>query len=161
MNCFSSEGFAYHPVRYERSCPNTREGNRAAINARRPLFATAILACDFCVVVTETFRLLYVLIVNEHQTRRIVHCNMMTHPRAAWTLQQLREAIPSDHGYRFLLHEKEIRRLLDPHHRSKLPRLEAALEALGEMLVIGIEAHAFEIRPRFALRHIAGDISRL
>lgn len=38
--------------------------------------------------------------------------------------------------------EKEIRRLLDPHHRSKLSRLEAALEALGKKLVIGIEAHA-------------------
>jgi len=36
--------------------------------------------------------------------------------------------------------EKEVRRLLDPHHRSKLPRLEAALEALGKKLVIGIEA---------------------
>jgi len=35
--------------------------------------------------------------------------------------------------------EKEVRRLLDPHHRSKLPRLEAALEALGRKLVIGIE----------------------
>jgi antitoxin HicB len=38
--------------------------------------------------------------------------------------------------------EKEIRRLLDPHHRSKLPRLEAALEAMGKRLVIGVEAHA-------------------
>ena len=38
--------------------------------------------------------------------------------------------------------EKEIRRLLDPHHRSKLPRLEAALDAMGKKLVIGIEAHA-------------------
>ena len=36
--------------------------------------------------------------------------------------------------------EKEVRRLLDPHHRSKLPRLEAALEALGRKLVISIEA---------------------
>ncbi len=35
--------------------------------------------------------------------------------------------------------EKEVRRLLDPHHRSKLPRLEAALEALGRRLVIGVE----------------------
>jgi len=61
--------------------------------------AAAILTCDFCVVVTATFRLLYVLVVIEHQTRRIVHCNVTTHPTAAWTLQQLREAIPSDHGY--------------------------------------------------------------
>ena len=38
--------------------------------------------------------------------------------------------------------EKEVRRLLDPHHRSKLPRLEAALEVLGRKLIIGIEAIA-------------------
>ena len=67
--------------------------------------AAAILACDFCVVVTATFRLLYVLIVIEHKSRRIVHCNVTTHPTAAWTLQQLREAIPSDHCYRFLIHD--------------------------------------------------------
>jgi putative transposase len=67
--------------------------------------ASAIVACDFCVVVTATFRLLYVLVVIEHQTRRIVHCNVTIHPTAAWTLQQLREAIPSDHRYRFLIHD--------------------------------------------------------
>jgi antitoxin HicB len=38
--------------------------------------------------------------------------------------------------------EKEVRRLLDPHHRSKLPRLEAALEVLGRKLVIGVEKAA-------------------
>jgi antitoxin HicB len=37
--------------------------------------------------------------------------------------------------------EKEVRRLLDPHHRSKLPRLEAALAVLGKKLVIGIESY--------------------
>jgi len=67
--------------------------------------AAAILACDFCTVVTATFRPLYVLIVIEHQTRRIVHCHVTSHPTAAWTLQQLREAIPSDHGYHFLVHD--------------------------------------------------------
>ena len=45
--------------------------------------AAAVLACDFCVVVTATFRLLYVLIVIEHQSRRIVHCNVTTNPTAA------------------------------------------------------------------------------
>ena len=29
------------------------------------------------------------------------------HPTAAWTLQQLREAIPSDHRYRFILHDRD------------------------------------------------------
>ena len=69
--------------------------------------ACAILACDFCVAVTATFRLLYVFIVIEHQTRRIVHCNVTAHPTAAWTLQQEREAIPSDHSYRFLIHDRD------------------------------------------------------
>ncbi len=35
--------------------------------------------------------------------------------------------------------EKEVRRLLDPHHASKLPRLQAALEALGKKLVLSVE----------------------
>ncbi len=29
------------------------------------------------------------------------------HPTAAWTLQQLREAIPSDYTYRFILHDHD------------------------------------------------------
>ena len=69
--------------------------------------ATAIIACDFCVVVTATFRLLYVFVVMEHATRRILHCNVTAHPTAHWTLQQLREAIPVDHGYRFLMHDRD------------------------------------------------------
>lgn len=36
--------------------------------------------------------------------------------------------------------EKEVRRLLDPHYGSKLPRLAQAIEALGKRLVIGVEA---------------------
>jgi transposase InsO family protein len=40
-------------------------------------------------------------------TRRIVPCNGTAHPTAAWTLQQLREAIPNDHSYRFLIHDRD------------------------------------------------------
>ena len=69
--------------------------------------AQAIVACDFCVVVTVTFRLLYVFVVMEHATRRIMHTNVTAHPTAAWTLQQLRAAIPADHTYRFLLHDRD------------------------------------------------------
>jgi len=36
--------------------------------------------------------------------------------------------------------EKEVRRLLDPRHPSKLPRLEAALAAVGKRLVLGVDA---------------------
>jgi antitoxin HicB len=36
--------------------------------------------------------------------------------------------------------EKEVRRLLDPRHASKMSRLEAALAALGQQLVVGVQA---------------------
>ena len=35
--------------------------------------------------------------------------------------------------------EKEVRRLLDPRHPSKLPRLEGALAAVGRHLVVGYD----------------------
>jgi putative transposase len=69
--------------------------------------AKVIVACDFCVVVTTTFRLLYVLVVMELATHRILHVNVTAHPTAQWTLQQLRDAIPADHAYRFLIHDRD------------------------------------------------------
>ena len=35
--------------------------------------------------------------------------------------------------------EKEVRRLLDPHYGSKLPRIAQAISLLGRRLVIGLE----------------------
>jgi len=49
--------------------------------------AQAIVACDFCVVVTATFRLLYVFVVMEHAARRILYANVTAHPTAPWTIQ--------------------------------------------------------------------------
>ncbi|HUI27804.1 MAG TPA: type II toxin-antitoxin system HicB family antitoxin [Candidatus Kryptonia bacterium] len=37
-------------------------------------------------------------------------------------------------------HEKEVRRLLDPRHPSKLPRLQQALAQLGKRLVVEMQA---------------------
>jgi putative transposase len=69
--------------------------------------AQAIVACDFCIAITATFRILYVFVIIEHASRRIRHVTVTAHPTADWTLQQLREAIPSDHGYRFLIHDRD------------------------------------------------------
>jgi putative transposase len=69
--------------------------------------AKVIVACDFCMVVTATFRTLYVFVVMEHATRKILHANVTGHPTAAWTLQQLRAAIPAEHAYRFLIHDRD------------------------------------------------------
>jgi transposase InsO family protein len=69
--------------------------------------ARGMVACDFCVVVTATFRLLYVFVIIEHASRRLLHVNVTAHPTSEWTLQQLREAIPADHSYCFLLHDRD------------------------------------------------------
>jgi putative transposase len=66
----------------------------------------AIVACDFVVAVTLRFRILYVFVVMEVGSRRILHVNVTSHPTSSWTLQQLREAIPSDHVYRWLIHDR-------------------------------------------------------
>ena len=38
--------------------------------------------------------------------------------------------------------EREVRRMLDPSHPTKLPRIKGALEVLGKRLVDGVEAAA-------------------
>ena len=59
--------------------------------------AQVMVACDFFVVITAAFRTLYVFLVMEIGSRRIVHYNVTAHPTAEWTLQQFREALPGDH----------------------------------------------------------------
>lgn len=38
--------------------------------------------------------------------------------------------------------EKEVRRLLDPHHSSRIARIESALHAVGKKLIVGVETAA-------------------
>ena len=49
--------------------------------------ATTIVACDFFAVVTVSFRTLYVFVIIELATRRILHHNVTAHPTDDWTLQ--------------------------------------------------------------------------
>jgi putative transposase len=69
--------------------------------------AKAIVACDFLVSVSAHFRMIYVLVMMEVGTRRLVHFNVTSHPTAAWTLQQFREAIDNEAGYRFVIHDRD------------------------------------------------------
>ncbi len=71
------------------------------------LHAREIIACDFLVAVTATFRLLYVFVVIEHHSRRLIHCNVTAHPSASWTLQQLRQAIGFEERCECLLHDRD------------------------------------------------------
>jgi transposase InsO family protein len=64
-------------------------------------------ACDFFVVPTLTFNLLYVFVVLSHDRRRILHVNVTDHPTAAWTARQLLEAFPYDSKPKYLLRDND------------------------------------------------------
>jgi putative transposase len=67
-----------------------------------------IVAADFFVVPTATCRLLFVLVMLAHERRRIVHAAVTSHPTAAWTAQQFREAFPWDQAPRYLIHDRDL-----------------------------------------------------
>jgi putative transposase len=69
--------------------------------------ARAIIACDFFVSVTVRFQIIYVFVMMDVGSRRLVHFNVTSHPTAAWTLQQFREAIDNSQDYRFLIHDRD------------------------------------------------------
>jgi hypothetical protein len=84
--------------------------------------ATAILACDFFIAVTATFRVLYVFVVIEHGSRRLAQLNVTAHPSADWMLQQLREVVADADGHRYLTHDRD--RIFTAH-------LDDSIRALG------------------------------
>ena len=59
------------------------------------------------ITATATFRLLYIFVVLEVGTRRILHWNVTDHPTAEWTAQQFRMAVPGDQSHRFVVHDRD------------------------------------------------------
>ena len=57
---------------------------------------TGTIAVDFLTVPTVTFRVLYVFFVLSLERRRVLHINVTAHPHAAWTTQQIVEALGPD-----------------------------------------------------------------
>jgi hypothetical protein len=104
--------------------------------------AGAMLACDFFVTVTATFRTLYVLVVLEVGTRQIVHWNVTEHPTAEWTVQQFRAVVPGDQAQRFLIHEHLFvsRRWRDRRDGSNGAENAGALSA-GERILRATDRH--------------------
>jgi len=120
-------GLRVSPRTVRRYMPKgTGGGRRGASGQRWETFvrnhAHALLACDFCVAVTATFRVLYVFVVLEVGSRRLVHLNVTAHPTAVWTLEQFREVLAEPHAYRFALHDRD---------RVYSRWLDAAVAAMG------------------------------
>jgi putative transposase len=84
--------------------------------------AHAVLACDFFTTITVRFRILYVFVVLDVGTRRIVHWNVTEHPTADWTIQQCRAVITGETAHRFLVHDRDA---------IYAPTVDGAIRAMG------------------------------
>ena len=69
--------------------------------------ARDIVAVDFFLVPTLTFRLLFVFVVLRHDRRELLHLNVTDHPSAVWTAQQIIEAFPWDSAPEYLLRDRD------------------------------------------------------
>jgi putative transposase len=135
-----------------------------------------LVAVDFFTVPTARLRVLFVLLVLAHHRRRILHFNVTEHLTAAWTAQQLVEALPDDSAPSYLLRDRDsvyghafrhrakgmgIREVLTaPHSPWQNPFAERLIgsirrECLDHVLVLG-ERHLRRILTRyFAYYHRA------
>ncbi len=69
--------------------------------------AKELIALDFFIVPTATFRVLFVLVILSHDRRRLPHFNVTEHPTAAWTARQLLEACGTDNAPRLLVRDRD------------------------------------------------------
>ena len=69
--------------------------------------ASDIWACDFLQTYDALFRSIFVFVIIELGSRRVVHANVTRHPTDAWVAQQLREATPFGGGPRFLIRDND------------------------------------------------------
>jgi hypothetical protein len=69
--------------------------------------ASAVLACDFFVAITASFRVVYIVVVLDVGTRWIQHWNVTSHPTADWTAQQFGMVMSDDGPHRFLIHDHD------------------------------------------------------
>jgi putative transposase len=124
--------------------------------------AQAIVAGDGGVVGTATLRFLYVFVVMAHATRHILPCNVTAPPTAPWALQQRREAIPPDHPYRFLLHDRDsiFSQQLDPRIQHlgqrvlKTPPQRPQTNALCERLLGTLRREGLDFLIPFTAHHL-------
>jgi putative transposase len=68
-----------------------------------------LVSVDFFTVPTITMRVLFVLIVLEHDRRKVLHFNVTEHPTGAWTAQQIVEAFADREAAQYLIRDRDSR----------------------------------------------------
>src|SRR3989454_405488 len=66
-----------------------------------------LVSIDFFAVPTVRLRVLFVFVVLAHDRRRVLHFNVTEHPTAAWTAQQIVDALPDDSAPSYLLRDRD------------------------------------------------------
>ena len=69
--------------------------------------AKEVWACDFLTQYTAFLAVIYVFVIMEVGSRRIVHVNVTANPTLAWVKQQIREATAWGQTPRFLVHDND------------------------------------------------------
>jgi putative transposase len=69
--------------------------------------ARDIVAIDFFVVPTLTFRLLFVFVVLRHDRRELLHLSVTDHPTADWTARQILQTFPEETAPRYMLRDRD------------------------------------------------------
>jgi transposase InsO family protein len=92
----------YMPARPSRPRQGTQAWSTFVRNHAR-----SVLASDFFVVVTATFRILHVFVVLDVGTRRILHWNVTDHPTGSWMAQQFRMVELDNQPPRFVIHDRD------------------------------------------------------
>lgn len=66
-----------------------------------------MIAIDFAVVPTVRGDLLYLFVVLSLERRQVLHVNATAHPTAAWTAQQMVEALPWTPSARYVIRDRD------------------------------------------------------
>jgi transposase InsO family protein len=69
--------------------------------------AHEIWACDFTTVTSLFFIPIYIFVIMELESRRIIHTAVTLNPTDEWTAQQLREATPWDNRPKYLIRDND------------------------------------------------------
>jgi len=69
--------------------------------------AKTLVSCDFLVVPTVFFRVLFVFVILSHDRRRPVHVAVTEFPTSEWAAHQLLAAFPWDSAPRYLLRDRD------------------------------------------------------
>jgi hypothetical protein len=108
------------------STPKAGVTNKAFLNNH----VKAIVALDFFVVPTVTYKVLFVLVILAHERRRIIHFNITEPPTAEWTAQQAVEAFPWEEAPQYLLRDRD--RIYGAAFQQRVRNLGGVLRDFGD-----------------------------